>query len=327
MDDDLDKFIKIENKRKLIVEEGIKNLIEERRIQNEILQKELQNIACKSMMTEANAQSEHVVDTKYFNGQQVELNKQFIDNRHLTDRPTVSSKKEEIQPNKLPKLKFNVPMSDFFIKKYIITDIYKHTETMLAKEKEDMTSATLLRIKLAVNKRIGQVTVDAGHIYLITESLKKYNGYVFYELVIIKILEQAKLQVSSCFKSYKSYGMLLNNLYTPQLHSLFLVGLMCDNGHGALLKSMYSVYFDVLRHKNLWKEAYNFFAGLLNEQPTSDAFYVIEAFLLVLGEDMCRIFGSIFSNITKYIMTEYFSRGSNEPCKVRIRKIIEDLWK
>ncbi|ELQ76414.1 hypothetical protein THOM_0601, partial [Trachipleistophora hominis] len=227
-----------------------------------------------------------------------------------------------IKPLRIPS---NIPVSDYFIRKYIVTENYIQTEKILSQQKKKITTQSYTQLKLTVNKRIGQITTDIDHINLITQHLKQYDSCIFYELLTIKILEQAKLQVSNCFETYKSYGWLLNNLYTPNLHSLFLVGLMCKKEEGKLLKSMYSIYFELLRLRQLWIEAYDFFAGVLNEVPASHSFHVVEAYLLVLGQDMSMVFGKKFRGVINYIRDEYFPRGDNKPCKVRIEKIIENL--
>lgn len=329
MEDDLQQFLEIERKRKLVVERSIQELINKRKILNETMQQELQELM-RDTYTVQETGNAYNRNTSLMEdiSRELPMDNETVrtDEKLPVTHPGVeivqSDEIDGVEPLNIP---VNMPISDYFIRKYIVTDNYIQTERILTLQKNKITNQSYRQLKLIVNKRIGQVTTDLDHINLITGFLKQYDSCIFYELLSIKIIEQAKLQVSNCFETYKSYGWLLNNLYTPNLHSLFLVGLVCKKEEGKFLKSMYSIYFELLRLRRMWHEAYNFFAGMLNETPISNSFHVVEAYLLVLGKDMSAVFGKRFRGITNYIREEYFARGDNKPCKVRIEKIIEGL--
>lgn len=330
MSDDLRQFLEIERKRKLDVKKNIQDIIERRKELNEKMQKELAEIVRNEHIAQE-LQSEYKTEssvTSELDSQRITNIPQGIEQEPIIQKEEIQKeeKKDEVQENELGfKTDFNIPISKYFIKKYVITENYIQTEKIVNEEKKAISKQSHFNLKVTINKRIGQITTDMEHVSLIIGTLKQYNDCVFYELVSIKILEQAKLQVASCFEFYKSYGMLLSNLYSPHLHSLFLVSLLYKKEKTTNLKGMYSIYFEFLRLKQMWAEAYDFLAGVLNEMPSFDVFYVVEAYLIVLGRDMVRLFGKRFKGILNYLREEFFIRGENDPCKVRIEGIIEHL--
>lgn len=223
------------------------------------------------------------------------------------------------------KNEMNINISDYFLKKYVFTPIYIETEQKLLDEKSKMSAIEQLKLKMFVNKRIGQITTDSDHLSQIIQMLKQKSCLLLNELITIKLLQQAKIQVTNCFESYKAYGFLLAELSNSNFHSLFLMSLIHKKETGKMLKSIFSVYFEYLRIKREFIEAYNFFASILNEKPSFDVFFVIEAFLIILGNEMINVYGKVAKGIFKFLVTDYLQMGTNEPSSVRIITMVNKL--
>lgn len=334
MNDDCEKFLQIERKRRNSAQKEVDKLLVKRKAMNIKIVRELDELkkqrealdvldstivetAMEERLYFAQEDKEQFMDTSCniaSNVSNVESNVSNVSNIE-SNTPSIEFNKKEI----------NIQISDFFLGNYVFTQNYISAEKMLQEEKNTINKMSHFKLKLLVNKRVGQITTDVDHLYQIINILRENKGLVFYELVIIKLIEQAKLQVSNCFESYKPYGILLAELYTPELHSLFLVSLLDKKETGNALKSIYSVYFEFLRLRGFLEEAYNFFSSLLNEMPTFDSFFVIESYLIVLGHDMLRFFGKSFKGILHYIVDEYFARGRNDPSQVRIVSSLKKL--
>lgn len=226
---------------------------------------------------------------------------------------------------KYHKSETNINISFFFLENYIFTQCYINTEKELSREKTQTTPMEQFKMKMLVNKRIGQITTDTQHLSQIIQICQKNNNLIFTELMIIKMLQQVKIQVTNCFDTYKSYGLLLSELYSTELHSLLLMSLLYNKDTGKNLKSIYSPYFELLRLRSMFQEAYNFFVSILNEPPSFDVFFVIEAYLIILGPTMLHTYTKRFKGVLKLLSTVYIKMGKNEPSTVRIKTMIEQI--
>lgn len=343
MHSDYDDFHKIEQKRRKNAKKQIDKLIERRKLLNEKILIEIGELKTKNENVELEINKFKQENSKFKSSTETNLNglPSQIENEMSLDKSDIryddilnvsnvekNIQKEEKRTSTLFSFenhKLNIKISNFFLKNYVYNDFFIITEKKLQDEKNEYNKLDLLKIKMIVNKRIGQITSDHEHILQIVEILQKNYNLVCCEFMIVKILEQAKIQITNYFESYKSYGIFLSRMYTPEMHSLLLMCLLHKMETGNILKSLYSVYFELLRLKKFFSEAHNFLVSILNEPPEFNIFYVIESFLLILGSDMLNSYGIHFKGIIKYIRNEYLTRNYNEPSQVRIETILSNL--
>ncbi|KRH93053.1 hypothetical protein M153_16250002500 [Pseudoloma neurophilia] len=364
MNQENDEFFEIERKRRQNVQKQMDALVQRRKILNQKVLYELeelkrQNESIESFLFTPYFPSREIEQQNLSFPEQVPKNDQFLSNDQIEQNFTIQNEvqkpeqhmtESENEPQNLsftetpsleidsslledqsnPNLQYqksgmNINLSDFFLQNYVFTQQYIITEKNLQNEKSKMSSSAQFKLKLLVNKRIGQITTDLQHLAQIINICKENYNLVFIELLIIKILQQAKVQISNNFEIYKSYGLLLSELYSNDLHSLLLMSLIYNQDKEKNLKSIYTPYFELLRIRNMFSESFNFIASVLNERPNFDVFFILESYLLILGPNMLRYYGGRFKGVLKYIVNIYIRMGDNEPSIVRIKTIIDKL--
>ncbi|KAM0676263.1 hypothetical protein GVAV_000226 [Gurleya vavrai] len=215
---------------------------------------------------------------------------------------------------KQDKIKTNIPFSQELISLYINDNI---TDLELYKEKN---KEEYLDIKRIVNKRMMQLSSELEHIQEISKVLMKYkDNDSFIEIFTSKIIEQSKLQVKNQKEFYKVLAYLFYLLRTDKLFLYYrfkIVTVDCDDN--LALRSIYYVYFGVLKLANLYQEAWFFLASILNEKPIEKTLYVLDAFIIVLGIKMKEFYGSEFCKLEEYIFVNFFPLFDNDAIKTRI---------
>lgn len=340
MNQEDDEFAEIERKRRENVQMQINSLVNRRKLLNQKIIYELeqlrnQNNEIEKMLFQSHVQNENN-QPKYNTEQNLDLeikpdisrplNVEIVQNEpslyQFDSGIDIDQTQNQIE---YQKKEMNIQISDFYLKNYVFTQLYVNTEKKLLEEKSNMPAVNQFKTKLMVNKRIGQITTDTQHLSQILNLFKENRSLISTELIVLKIIQQAKIQVTNCFESYKSYGLLLAELYTPELHTLLLMSLIHRKETGNTLRSIYSPYFELLRLRNMMVESYNFFASILNEPPHFNIYFVIESYLLILGDGMLRFYGKRFKAILNFILRIYLPMGQNEPSSVRIQTIIKRI--
>lgn len=332
---EFDEFAQIEKKRQDFVRRQAKKLVQRRNIINKRIIQELNELQRQSNQLDEDLLN--VKKTDQINDSILEKKNEILEmDQNLYNIPDINipdvnipdinindSYTEEIPESiKYPKNEMNLNFSDFFLKNYVFTEKYIETEKNLAIDRNQMSKMELYKLKMIINKRIGQVTSDKEHLFQIIEILKEKKSLISFEYIAIKVIEQTKIQVTNSFDSYKPYGFLLSKIYSPELHSIFLMSLIYKKESGNVLKSIYSPYFELLRLNNFLTEAYNFIVSILNSDPEFHIFFVIESYLIILGSTVYQFYRKRFKGILNYIIKEYIVRGNNEPCSIRIKDLI-----
>lgn len=216
----------------------------------------------------------------------------------------------------------NLPFSDELVSRFVFSRIYVEVEESIRKEKLVMPRTTQIEIKVQVNKRLMQVSGKPGQVERIFDALREYSRfYIFIEIFTLKIIEQGRLQVSSCPGSYREFSELFNRFYSPELMEYFRAVLLTKEATVNTVRGIYSIYFGVLETQHNSEEAWFFIASMLNSRQNEMSCYVVESFFAILGDllfDACR---GPFSKLVDYTRRFYFSDMNNEPCKSRLNTI------
>lgn len=216
----------------------------------------------------------------------------------------------------------NVFFSDRFISRFILSRGYVEVEEEIKREKLVLPASTQVRVRMQVNKRLTQVSGRAGQVDRISDVLSEYAHYnIFIEIFTLKIIEQGRLQVSSCPSSYREFSELFCRLYSPKLMEYFRVVLFTKEANTNTIRGIYSIYFGILELQDNSEEAWFFIASLLNAKQNEMSCYVVECFFSILGDLLFEVCRSPFLKLMEYVRRHYYNEMRNEPCKSRIMSI------
>ena len=207
----------------------------------------------------------------------------------------------------------NIPFAKEFLERYKIYN----ASSVLQKE-------NLLELKLFVNKKCNQISNDAQHTAKLIEELKRYeNDTVFFDLFLLKLLDQGKVQVASQLEFYKPLGYILANL-KDEFNKHYIRLTMYKNVNEMEIKGIYAIYFGCLYYKNDYESAWFILASILNVEPSQLTAGVLEAYFLVLTELLWKISKKRLIKIYKYLERFYFKKMNNVPVEIRIKQKIEE---
>ncbi|AFN83681.1 hypothetical protein EROM_090640 [Encephalitozoon romaleae SJ-2008] len=302
----------IERKRREKVDELAYRLLVEREKANQSIEEELQRLLDQE---NDSAETENI------------SMEEAIEERHK-DAPvtsTFSRSSEELQKttNEIQSsCPTNVPFTEEFISRFILSKAYVLIEEKIWREKLIMPKTAQMQAKIQINKRMTQVSGKAGQVDKIFNVLKEYShSYVFVETFTLKIIEQGRLQVSSCPGSYREFAELFCMFYSSELMEYFRVILFTREASVSTIKGIYSIYFGVLEIQNNADEAWFFIASVLNSRQNKLSCYVVECFFSILGGLLFRECRGPFFKLIEYVKRYYFKEMDNEPCKTRISSI------
>ncbi|ADM12273.1 uncharacterized protein Eint_091450 [Encephalitozoon intestinalis ATCC 50506] len=218
----------------------------------------------------------------------------------------------------------NVPFTDELVSRFILNKAYVSIEEKIWRERQTMPKNIQMQTKIQVNKRLTQVSGKAGQVDRIFNVLREYShSYVFVETFTVKIIEQGRLQVSSCPESYKEFAELFCRFYSSELMEYFRVILFTREASSSTIKGVYSIYFGVLEIQGNSDEAWFFIASMLNSRQSELSCYVVECFFSILGNLLFRTCRGPFFKLIEYVKRYYFREMNNEPCKIRISSMFE----
>ncbi|TBU09130.1 hypothetical protein CWI39_0102p0030 [Hamiltosporidium magnivora] len=346
-DQDLKKYEEIERKRRISVNKEIEILLFKRKQTNIKIEEEIRNLSKE--ITNYADNSNNIID--YNIDQRIEDDNIdcTIDNKYIKDISIAPEQNTILATNinttdtsitNIPTTNTttisnitNIPFTDELVRKLILTEKYKEIEEKIKNEKSKISKNIYINLKININKRLSQVSQSKDHTIKIYKSLSQITyPYLFIECFVLKLLEQGKLQVSIHFLSYQSYSLLLslflnNSLFGNELLEYFRVILFTQESTKSSLKGMYSIYFGVIHLNKMYQEAWFFIASLLNIIPSEPSLYVLESFLIILGEDLFKMYKYSFITMLKYVKEEYLTRITNDALKTRIETCIRNIIK
>ena len=208
----------------------------------------------------------------------------------------------------------NIPFS------YKFTDKYSpyHPDNILQQDKNE-----LLKLKLFVNKKCNKISNDPEHTQKLVNELKQYeNNLIFKNLFLLKLLDQGKVQVSSCIDFYKPLGFILSSLSESYMEQYIRFAIYKKVSMSEI-KGVYAIYFGALYYRNNFSDTWFFLASILNTQPSELTAYVLESFFFILSGIIANHSIQRLRKIYNYLNTFYFSKMNNIPIETRIKKYIE----
>lgn len=227
------------------------------------------------------------------------------------------------QKEEKSKIYTNLDFTNVLIDNLILNNSYVSIENQIQEVKMMMPKTEQMKIKLQVNKRLGQVSGKEGQIEKIADVLREYqNSPIFIEVFVLKLIDQGRMQVSSCPDSYKHYSKLFCMLYSENLMTYFRAVLFTRELNAETVKGVYSIYYGVLELQNNVDESWFFIASVLNTQPNSLSCYAVECFFLILSKMFYNYCRKPFLKLVKYVRIFYLTDINNEPCKIRITNIL-----
>lgn len=301
----------IERKRREKVDELACRLLVEREKANQSIEEEIQRLLDQE---KDSAEMENI------------SMKEGIEEAHIDDPVTsiFSRSSEELQTTSGIKSSCptNVPFTEELVSRFVLSKAYVLIEEKIWREKLVMPKTAQMQAKIQINKRMTQVSGKAGQVGKIFNVLKEYShSYVFVETFTLKIIEQGRLQVSSCPGSYREFAELFCMFYSSELMEYFRVILFTREVSASTIKGIYSIYFGVLEVQNNADEAWFFIASVLNSRQSKLSCYVVECFFSILGGLLFRECRGPFFKLMEYVKKYYFKEMDNEPCKTRISSI------
>lgn len=184
----------------------------------------------------------------------------------------------------------------------------------------------LLDIKLFINKKCNQISVDFEHTKnLISEINAWKDNRIFIHLFARKILEQGRIQVSRHFESYKPFSYVLYAMQSKYLIETYTSLMIYRNGDEGELCGIYSIYFGYLRLSQDSQALWFWLACVLNCDPSEYSGYILEKCLIICGEFLREKCGNQFVKILKYIKKFYIKELKNVPVETRLNIIIDKL--
>ncbi|KHN70323.1 hypothetical protein M896_021620 [Ordospora colligata OC4] len=218
----------------------------------------------------------------------------------------------------------NIVFSNEFISRFILNRKYVEIEESICREKLMMPRSMQIQIKMQINKRLSQVSGNAGQVDKIFNVLREYsNSYLFIETFVLKLIEQGRIQVSSCPGSYREFSALFCKFFTVELMEYFRVVLFTMKATIGTIRGMYGIYFGVLEMLGEADEAWFFIASVLNSEQNEMSCYVIECFFSILGGMLFVRCRGPFIKLVDYTKKYYMRDMNNEPCKIRMLSILE----
>lgn len=218
----------------------------------------------------------------------------------------------------------NVFFSKEFVSRFVLSQAYVSIEEKIRREKLVLPRAVQVQTKIQINKRLTQVSGRAGQVDLVFRALEQYSHtYVFVETFTLKMIEQGKLQVSSCPGSYREFAELFCRFYSPELMEYFRVILFTKEASTSTVRGIYSIYFGILEIQENSDEAWFFIASMLNSAQNELSCYVVESFFSILGRLLFGICRGPFLRLVEYAKKHYLREMSNEPCKTRLLALFE----
>ncbi|KAM0685020.1 hypothetical protein COBT_003771 [Conglomerata obtusa] len=223
--------------------------------------------------------------------------------------------------NTCQNIKTNIPFSQMLVDTYL-NDNFIYIEK--TNDKND-----LLDFKRLVNKRLMQVSNDLKHIQELSKDLIKHKeNPLFIEAFSKKLIEQCKLQVSRHKDSYKGMSYFFSLVKTEALMNFYRYKLYTEEIRDYnILKSVYLVYFGILKLCGLFEEAWFVLASILNLNPNEGSLYVLEALIIVLGRNMKEFYGESFFSIKEFLINKFFILIDNDAVKVRIVILFDEIGK
>lgn len=214
----------------------------------------------------------------------------------------------------------NIPYTSEFIK------LYPQYNTLIDFKSLDPTE--LLQIKVFVNKKCNQVSTDFEHTINLANQIISYkDNQAFKEIFIRKVLEQGKVQVSSHLESYKPYSFLLFKLESPEIITDYLKMMIWKEGTENELKGMYAIYFGILNLKMDLENSWFWLASVLNSAPNKNTGYILELFLMIVGDLLYEKIPNKFIKILNYIKKYTIIEINNPPVELRILNLINKYIK
>ncbi|OQS54949.1 hypothetical protein EHP00_1292 [Ecytonucleospora hepatopenaei] len=208
----------------------------------------------------------------------------------------------------------NIPFSRYFLEKH---EIYNASKIL--------KSENVVELKIFVNKKCNQISTDIQHTYNIVSEFKKYeNDEVFFDLFLLKILDQGKIQVASKIDFFKPLSFITSNL-DPRYENHYLRLLMYKNVNEDEIKGVYAIYFGILYFKNDYAGAWEFLASVLNVEPNSLTAYVLEVYFYILTELLSKTCKKRLEKILRYLQNFYFQKMNNKPIEIRIIQKINEF--
>ncbi|KAG5858569.1 hypothetical protein KMI_14g19530 [Encephalitozoon hellem] len=306
----------IERKRKEKVDELAYRLLVEREKANKNIEEELQRLRDQEKdLAGARSISADVEEM---------IEETHADDPDVSDFSTSGKELQNSINEAQPSCPTNIPFTEELVSRFILNNGYVSIEENIWKEKLVMPKAAQMQAKIQINKRLTQVSGKAGQVGKIFNVLREYShSYVFLETFTLKIVEQGRLQVSSCPGSYREFSELFCMFYSPELMEYFRVILFTREASVNTIKGIYSIYFGVLEIQNNADEAWFFIASVLNSKQNKLSCYVVECFFSILGDLLFRECRRPFFKLMEYVKKYYFKEMSNEPCKTRIVSAFE----
>ncbi|UYI26814.1 nucleoporin Gle1 [Encephalitozoon cuniculi] len=300
----------IERRRKEKVDKLAYRLLEEREKANKSIEEELQRL-----FDEERSLVEDVSTDVLFEEAQGHGSAALGDPGPSTD---IQNETTETQTPCLT----NIPFSDELVSRFILSRAYVSIEENIGREKLVMPKIVQTQTKIQINKRLTQVSGRTGQVKKIFNVLEEYShSYVFIETFVLKIIEQGRLQVSSCPGSYREFAELFCRFYSPELMEYFRVILFTKDASASTIKGIYGIYFGVLEIQENSDEAWFFIASVLNSRQNELSCYVVECFFSILGDLLFRVCRTPFFKLVEYVKKYYFAEMSNEPCRIRLSSI------
>ncbi|KAH9412008.1 hypothetical protein HK407_02g04560 [Ordospora pajunii] len=217
----------------------------------------------------------------------------------------------------------NIIFSNEFVSRFILNRRYVEIEESICREKLVMPRSMQIQIKMQINKRLSQVSGNVGQVDRIFNVLREYsNSYLFIETFVLKLIEQGRIQVSSCPNSYREFSVLFCKFFTVELMEYFRVVLFTMKATINTVRGMYGIYFGVLEILGEADEAWFFIASVLNSEQNEMSCYVVECFFSILGKMLFARCRGPFIKLVEYTRKYYIRDMRNEPCKIRMLSIL-----
>lgn len=313
-------YREIERRRKERVDELAHRLLAQRERINRSIEEELDRFTREEVICGVEDDTDAVTDVKYeVYPEDTQSCISGIGDMQSHGSPAADTMSMETGRRACPT---NLFFSDEFVSRFVLNRSYVEIEEEIRKEKLVLAKTTQVQMRMLINKRLTQVSGKPGQVERISETLRGYSHlYVFIETFALKLIEQGRLQVSSCPGSYRDFSELFCRLYSPSLMEYFRTVLFTKEATVNTVRGMYSIYFGVLEIEGSSEEAWFFIASLLNSRQNEMSCYVVECFFLILGDLLFETCRGPFLKLIDYTRRYYFEGMSSEPCKSRLSSI------
>jgi len=225
----------------------------------------------------------------------------------------------------------NIPYAKEFLLKYLssvamnggssVNNPQSQTGSLLKNANKD----DILMLKLFINKKMNQITADYSHTMALIEEMMNYkSNELFQEILVHKLIDQGRIQVSSHFDSYKPLSFILTRFESEEMVEKYIRHMITKEGSINELRGIYSIYFGYLNLKGDSKSSWFWGASVLNIKPNECSGYVMEIFLEICGRMMLEECEK-FRKLLRYIKSYFIKEIGNEAVESRVKKLVEGL--